>query len=227
MSGSKVSSLYRSIFEHEPFDPEHASWSSVGYTQINFDNFTPLRRLLAVIYYLPMDWRKPILDACRIQRPITENKHLSSSYYAIKNSAYRVAIPRKRGSDIYETFYISDVDEAFKNFYDNPLLCSCPSYFVRAEGSIFLDQFLQVKDDTSLKEISASQLPDRPQQLDYTCLGTIACTIISSLRPTLVEGMMKLEKKYVVYSANPLFLVRLLINYSLPQCLCPWMTSPC
>jgi len=65
---------------------------------VEFDNYTPLHRLLAYIYYLPISTRKLLLDACRIQQPFAHNKALIQSASSIKDfgTSYTVGI-QKRG----------------------------------------------------------------------------------------------------------------------------------
>jgi hypothetical protein len=42
--------------------------------------FPPHIVIIDNIYFLPMAWRKLILDSCRIQAPISTNNHLLSEY---------------------------------------------------------------------------------------------------------------------------------------------------
>lgn len=143
--------------------------------QRQFDTLTPIRRAVSVIFYIPLSWRKLLLDACRIQRPILQNQHLSDSFHNIKIYGACVAIPRRGQSSTSERtvdFYLSDLAQLFDHIYDNPFLCCILSYFVRAESTYFRSEFLSLLDESAIKEISASQQGDVTMQLNYRPLFT-------------------------------------------------------
>lgn len=68
-----------------------------------------------------------------------------------------------------EVDYIVDLTQ---HVYDNPILCSLLSYFVRAERTMYPEEFISAGIETINKEIVATQGPNVPQQLDYTSLFT-------------------------------------------------------
>lgn len=145
--------------------------------------FTPLRRLIKIIYHLPLGFRKLILDMCRIQQPIRQNTHLAESYTSLLDAegrffAYSTTRDRSPNREMSYEALIDILD----NFYDNPFLCCMISYFVRSEATYFQSEFLAEKEKNMIKELSASQSIDRDQQLDYACLFTD-----DDLRPVHME----------------------------------------
>lgn len=123
--------------------------------------------------YLPYRWRKLLLDACRIQRRIRKNRHLASTFQELRDeNRFTLIVPQRAKHRI--PFYVSldKVCDYFDNIHDNPILCSCLAYFVKAEQSYYLDEFLTIGQENIYKEIRASQLPNLQQALSYECLFT-------------------------------------------------------
>jgi hypothetical protein len=134
------------------------------------DTFTPIRFLLSRTYYFPYQWRKLLLEACRVQQPILRNNYLSTLYQEVKDKESHTIITTDSTSAY--SLSLNKVVRQFDNIYDNPMLCCLLSYFVRAEATAYPDQFFELYSKGANKEISASQLPMREQQLDYSCLTT-------------------------------------------------------
>lgn len=189
--------LFEATLTDQPF---LADEDQLIYAIESFKSHTPFHELLSIIYFLPYSWRKLILDACRIQRPIFGNSELRRRALELKETSSSVPKPmsnrrRKhlkksriqlgesleqytmdpneyltsqgRGATIMT---LEDIDDLLQNVYDNSVIMSLLSYFVRAEGTSRLDEFLAVNEQLIQKEVAASQLPNRLQELDYTYL---------------------------------------------------------
>jgi hypothetical protein len=135
-----------------------------------------LFELLSIIHYMPYSWRKFCLSACRIQSNIHMNASLQQAYYTLVNLGEEVAIPaafrKRRGHEQRQPLNITYVADLINEVITSPVQASTLSYFVRAEIPLNLKEFLDAGEESKLKELRASQLPDRTQQLDYTCLFT-------------------------------------------------------
>jgi hypothetical protein len=126
------------------------------------DTFTPIRFLLSRTYYFPYQWRKLLLEACRVQQPILRNNYLSTLYQEVKDKESHTIITTNSTSAY--SLSLDKVVRQFDNIYDNPMLCCLLSYLVRAEATAYPDQFSELYSKGANKEISASQLPTREQQ---------------------------------------------------------------
>jgi hypothetical protein len=157
-------SLYRAVLTS----------SKTSLSHIWFENYTPIRRLLSTIYYYPYQWRKLLLEACRVQQPVRSNRHLTKLYKDTKKGAraIQVRVQNRHRRYTWVTLTLRSVIDTFENIYDNPMLCALLSYFVRAEGAHNPTEFFDLFAIGSRKEILASQSGMREQQLDYSCLTT-------------------------------------------------------
>jgi hypothetical protein len=148
--------------------------------EYDFSTHTPIHQLLSIIVHMTYDQRKFLLDFARIQSPVLINKTLSSTFSTLSDENRIINVPqgklsklkacglRKDARSIPMDYIISLLD----TIWDNPLLCSLLSYFVRAERTEYPDSFILAGRKVIDKELAATQQPDRPQQLDYRCLYT-------------------------------------------------------
>jgi hypothetical protein len=138
----------------------------------------PLLEILSMIFFMPYTWRKFCLTASRIQSNIFLNQTLQQLYYEIVNTGEEILLPvvfRVREShkkDRLQPINIIHVAELINEIITSPVQASVLSYFTRAELSAYPEQFIEAGEQSKLKEARATQLPDRVQQLDYTCLFT-------------------------------------------------------
>jgi len=133
--------------------------------QSRSSNLTPLCRLMIYIYHLPMDWRKFILDACRIQASPSKNDALYTRSLGVAPQFITVDFR----TDSHTLIEFQDILDLLENVIDSPLQCSLLSYIVRAESTARPMEFTAVKEATYAKEIGAAfQLYDKPQQLNYS-----------------------------------------------------------
>jgi hypothetical protein len=147
---------------------------------VEFSTHTPIHQLLSTIFYLPYDIRKFLLDFARIQNPIKINKTLLQAYVKLSEEYRLIDIPPGLYSKLKSCgmpdegtrLSLDYIVQLTDNIYDNPILCSLLSYFVRAERTAYPDEFVAAGRKVIDKELAATQLPNRPQQLDYTCLYT-------------------------------------------------------
>jgi len=193
-----MAALPNSIFEATSTDQPFLADEDQLLMQLkSFSSPIPFFQLL-IIYFLPYTWRKLILDAYRIRRPLFGNAELHRHALEVKGTT--VEIPRlmsnrsrkrykrsrlrlgesenqytKDPNEYYErygrtTISLEDIDDLMQNVYDNSIIMYLLSYFVRAEGTSRVDEFLRVNEELIQKEIKASQQPNRAQELDYTYL---------------------------------------------------------
>jgi len=116
---------------------------------------TPLNRVLETIYYLPLSWRKWILDGCRIQESMYQNQHLLSS--SSKLTPNIIAIPSIAKGRV-DTWSPHDTMDYFEHMYDSPLVCSILSYFCRAESTTSETSSWQKRQSVRQRDISRSPL---------------------------------------------------------------------
>lgn len=96
-------------------------------------------RLLRSIYFLPMDTRKAILQACRIQRPICNNRTLSNLFddlptsYSIPHTAFNHPTYDGRRTSIFHPYPRRLLQAHVDLWVSTPHGASYLSYFVRAE----------------------------------------------------------------------------------------------
>lgn len=128
---------------------------------------SPLWHLIEIIHYLPYEWRKLLLNACRVQAPIDTNKYLSSGLSNILQTESVVLIPAPALSRFspwklaphqggYASVNVNEVAQLFNNIYDQPMECSVLSFWCRAEIPSRYSEFLAVNREGILKEIKAS-----------------------------------------------------------------------
>jgi len=171
---------------------------------------SPIMIMISWIYHLPIQHRKALLDACRIQAPVWINKTLASTF----SSLPAVSIYTIEG---VSALYITALNLAtlFNHIWPFPLLCTLLSYFVRAEGTIYVTEFLQEKALSLDKELSAALYHDSAGQvLDYS--GLVGVTpnhlhpqlpgVISwRLRSLFQSGIQHIAQHFSSISARPLF----------------------
>lgn len=150
---------------------------------------TALLSLLQTIPHLPYSIRKHLLDCTRIQASQHVNQTLYLSYSTILTSILSIPLPPRlvqdlqiqgviksetqSGSKILVTSVFTEhILQLFENFYDSPTACTILSYMVRAERTRYPEQFTSIGNQTLLKEITASQQTNLPQQLNYQALFT-------------------------------------------------------
>lgn len=127
--------------------------------------YSPVMHLTSWIYHLPTDHRKAILDACRIRAPIWINKTLSQSFTALRP----VTIFSLDESESPVTIYCTDLASILDSIIFSPHLLSLLSYFVRAEGTVHLQEFTLEKDKSLDKELAAALCYQTfEQKLDYS-----------------------------------------------------------
>jgi len=131
-------------------------------------NLTPLVTILKRIHYFPISWRKLLLDACRIQAPIWQNIHLSQSYSSLQPED--VSILLGRGTNLNHSIKLHKAELLiFDHAITEPLTASLLSYFVRAESTHHVAEFLKERDMSFNKEFSAAiWYQDHSQVLNYT-----------------------------------------------------------
>jgi len=126
----------------------------------------PLLRLLLVIYYLPIPWRKWIIALCRVQQDPYVNAYLLQEFRSIEKQHSILTLGQD--TDIVTLAYIRDL---CRNFYSSPTELSLVSYVCRAEKFADLSSALKIEEETLLKELHAA-LYFRPHtgQLNYEAL---------------------------------------------------------
>jgi hypothetical protein len=164
-------SIFEATLTDQPFlaDEDHSI-----YAIESFSSPTPFFQLLSIIYFLPYIWRKLVLDACRIQRPLFGNSELRRRAIEVKGQSVDVPKPmsnrnRKRYKKSHirlgeaeeqytndpneyfqrygtTTLTLEDIDDLMQNVYDNSVIISLLSYFVRAEETSRVDEFLDVNE---------------------------------------------------------------------------------
>lgn len=114
---------------------------------------SPIMILISWIFYLPIKHRKALLDACRIQAPIWQNKTLSASFSSLPPVYVLHFCDRSTSS-----FQITNTDLAsyFEHVWMFPTLCSLLSYFVRAENTLHIQEFVKEKEISLEKELQAA-----------------------------------------------------------------------
>jgi len=129
------------------------------------DSSSPITMLIAMIYYLPLAVRKFLLDACRIQAPVSQNATLQASLYTLPGTINAII-----DDHCVRIILIEDICTLLDCVTPYPILCSLLSYFVRAEATIHVAEFLEEKMKSFDKEVGAALAPDQDQCLDYTSL---------------------------------------------------------
>jgi len=132
-------------------------------------NESPLLIIIDNIYYFPMDWRKLMLDFCRIQVPVFQNAHLSASFYAISRPEIDIVL---RSGDVLQ-LELASFCSLLEDIAFCPILCSLLSYFVRAEQTHWTEEFLSQKGKSLDKEVGAAlEYRTFNQILDYSAIFT-------------------------------------------------------
>jgi len=172
---------------------------------------SPIMVLVSWIYHLPILHRKAILDACRIQAPIFQNKTLSATF----SSLTPVHVIPEDNTDLgIVIIYPQTIASFFENIYPFPTLCSLLSYFVRAESTIHKTEFLREKDIALDKELSAALYYDSTGQvLDYTGLlgvtsnhlhGALPGTISWRLQSLFTRGISQIAQSFSRATCRPI-----------------------
>jgi len=177
---SHITPAYRSLLDGGADVSEYVKY-------MNTDDITdlfisPLYILISIIPYMPYKLRKFILDYSRIQSPISVNKHLSAGLQDLRSHCHSgFFLPEQIRKPLVlncgletdrHNFTISDLLPILDTLYDNPIGLSILSYFVRAETTIFPDEFITIGNETIGKEISASLRPNVQQTVDYRGIFT-------------------------------------------------------
>jgi len=126
----------------------------------NLNTLTPFRQILHHIYYLPISVRKFILDWTRIQQPVWVNVSLKSQYISL-NQLYPEISSQPSPITLHEISSLLD------KIVHSRLQVSLISYFVKAETSYFVGEFVELFRESWVKEFSASQQADLGKKLDY------------------------------------------------------------
>jgi hypothetical protein len=161
---------------HEPYptgDLASAFFKHSGLRRPYFQDpytmvLSPIMVMISWIYHLPIKHRKALLDAARIQASVHINTTLSATFASLTPvSVY----PRGYSDDGIIILYPSTIASLFENIWPFPILCSLLSYFVRAENTIHISEFLAEKDISLNKELQAAlHFTTIDQALDYTGL---------------------------------------------------------
>jgi len=167
---------------------------------------TPLLILLSIVPFMNYAIRKHLLNCTRIQSSQHTNETLSTSYEQIISTTLYIQVSPQTIKRLYRTGLIPEqiglvntldasiVLDLFENFYDSPTACTILSYMVRAEKTVYPDQFLKVGAESIAKELDASQQPDLPQCLNYRGLFTEAAEAIHEghdLIPSVTTALWK------------------------------------
>jgi hypothetical protein len=143
---------------------------------------SPLLLVIKTIPFMPYVLRKFLLDFSRIQQPVFTNIHLKKTLQVIRSGSGStfylpagIRVPLFANLGILENrklVSIDDITPLLQNIYDDPIGLSVLSYFVRAEATIFPEEFRKAGDETIAKEILASLEPNTQQALDYRGIFT-------------------------------------------------------
>jgi hypothetical protein len=127
--------------------------SSLGNKPIDIhdSNFSPLLTIVDQIVFLPIAWRKFILDACRIQAPINQNNHLLASFNQL-NPRYASRSTPSGASTISIDDLVPFIDIATSS----PISSSYLSYFVRSETTSRIEEFRLQLSLSLHKEVAAA-----------------------------------------------------------------------
>lgn len=141
-TGNVIHSVFKLMEVRPPFfqDP---------YTSI----LPPAMRLASWIHHLPIQHRKAILDACRIQSPVWINKTLASTFACLPPVTI---YPETQEHLSIITLYPNDFAKILDDIVWSPSTLSLISYLVRAESTIHLAEFLNEKTVSLDKELTAA-----------------------------------------------------------------------
>lgn len=140
-----------------------------------------------MIWFLPLSWRKLIIDVCRIRVQPSQNDRLSSILGGLELCVYAV--------DVHpvQILYKHDLDNLLGRLIYSPLLLSMLSYFARAEQTFYKDDFLEQRNVSLEKEFQAALVSHNPQQtLNYSPLiavvpGRLHSQLTGSMNPRVLE----------------------------------------
>lgn len=173
---------------------------------------SPIMVMISWVYHLPIQHRKALLDACRIQAPIWKNSTLSISFAQLEPV---FIFPEHSSGEGVVIIYPSHLASYFENIWPFPLLCSLLSYFVRAEGTIHKEQFLEEKAKSLDKELAAAlHYESIPQRLDYSGLFGVTQTHLHPQLPGRIgwrltqlfqSGVQHIAQRFSSISTRPLF----------------------
>jgi len=172
---------------------------------------SPIMILISWIFYLPIKHRKALLDACRIQAPIWQNKTLSASFSSLP-PVYVLHF----GDRSTSSFQITNTDLAsyFEHVWMFPTLCSLLSYFVRAENTLHVQEFVKEKEISLEKELQAAiWYETQTQTLEYTGLFGVGerhmhpqlpGNISARLTKLLKSGIQRIQSMFSKTTTRPL-----------------------
>jgi hypothetical protein len=175
-------------------------------------NASPIIILISWIYFLPISYRKALLDACRIQAPVWMNPTLSHSFASLPPYVSISHPDFVDGVGLVITPH--DISFQFDKILHFPILCSLLSYFVRAEGTIFKREFEEQKTISLDKELAAAMWYESGVQvLDYTGLldvtrqhlhPQLAGIMGWRLQQLFQAGVRQISQHYSAVTARPL-----------------------
>jgi len=180
MSSSSPTTLYgyiRLAFFSIERDLDRVSIEALRDDNLDFSTSTPIHSPLALIFYLDYDTRKFLLDFTRIQNPVSINKTLSATYANLLGTkSARVYVPTGRKlnscrlkSDIRSFLWNTSLASRKISTTILFFVLSFRTLYAR-KGQFIMTLFVETARKVIDKEIKATQLPNRPQQLDYRCL---------------------------------------------------------
>lgn len=181
------------------------------FQEIHTSNLTPVLILVSWIFYLPIAHRKALLDACRIQASIRLNTHLATIFTAL--TPVNVTFPTSMGFQSCVIFP-DNLSQLFENIHPFPALCSFLSYFVRAEGTVHVQEFLEQKQIGIDKELQAALFYQTNEQiLDYRAslfgMGNLNLhpqldTMKYRTRSLIEKGLRQIAQHFSSVSCRPL-----------------------
>lgn len=159
MTKTRISRILSRVFKNEARFVDHHRLHSVD----------PLVSLLRMLHHFPFNWRKWLLNICRIQENPFENHHIHHTTVSPPVITFQI------DNNQPCTITPADVSELVENFYESPLSLCILSYFVRAESTAHPDEFLEQRDQRIYKEVGAAICFDESlswtQVKDYTWLN--------------------------------------------------------
>lgn len=149
------SSLYVSIARSVGLRPPYLQ-------DIYTTTLSPIMVILSWIPSFPILVRKAILDACRIQAPVLNNQSLQHTFASLPQQFVGYVAGQ------LATLTLSAVISLLDQITPFPLLCCLLSYFVRAESTFHIEEFLLERQKGLDKELRAALFNESTDQvLDY------------------------------------------------------------
>jgi len=120
----------------------------------NFPYQPPFIVLIDNIYFLPIPWRKFILDSCRFQVPPSTNIHLNNSFDELDDTVLLYLEDSNKRPFTYhaDKTTMRNLLEMVSGYYSYSIL----SYFARAERSAHVDEMQALKHQSLVKEFTAA-----------------------------------------------------------------------